>query len=302
MASTWGEPEISNSSPMQGPAQISAVADYAMAVGVRHFPTVSALGAAQGAVLGYLAVAESVPGALWRYNGSTWEMMTPGQFDTSADRNSAFSAPQQGYMAYTRSTGILWRYYAAYNVNSNPGGARLAGWYPEPGSEIFVTAARNEQVVWIGPADRIPTFGKTGSLFKAPTGNTPLTDMGTFYQNEFFIVYKDGAIVPRIEGRYDFEANIQFSNQSTVNQAYFMRDVTSIENGPTNLGGVDAKGQGDAAEYLRPLAPNVPVGAGVNAIYLVLRNNTPGAATGAGFGPYDASAMIRVRWLGPRQV
>jgi hypothetical protein len=301
MASTWGEPEYSNSSPMQGPAQMSAIADYAMAVGVRHFATVSALGTATGAQTGYLAAVESVPGALWRYNGSTWAMMTPGQFGTSADRNAAFSAPQQGYMAYTVATGILWRYYGAYNVTTNPGGARVAGWYPEPGSEIFFTAVRNEQVIWAGADNRIAGFGQTGSLFKAPTGNVPLADMSTFYQNEFFNVYKTGAIVPRIEGRYDFEANVQFSNVATVNQAYFMRGVTTIANDATNLGGVDSQGQPNAAEYLRPLAPNVSVGAGTDSINLVLRNNTQGTNTGAGYGPYEASATIRVRWLGPRQ-
>jgi hypothetical protein len=129
MASTWGEPEISNTSPMQGPAQISAVADYAMAVGIRHFPTQAALNAASGAVADYYAIVTAIPGALFRYTGSAWRMTGTAQFADAAAA-SAITAPHQGMRRRLATKLYDEEYFALWETSSNPFGRAVAGWYP----------------------------------------------------------------------------------------------------------------------------------------------------------------------------
>jgi len=94
MASTWGEPEITNASTMAGPAQINAAAEFAMRAGVRHFATQAAMISASGKEEGFLAVVEAIPGAIWRWDVSaaTWLMTGVPRFYTTAERDAAFSA------------------------------------------------------------------------------------------------------------------------------------------------------------------------------------------------------------------
>lgn len=95
MAVTWGEPEISNTSGMQGPQQINAVADFAMLRGIRPFDTVALLRAATGMEEGYWASVTAVPGALWRYTGGTWIMLGEPRFASANARDAAINAPVQ---------------------------------------------------------------------------------------------------------------------------------------------------------------------------------------------------------------
>jgi hypothetical protein len=147
MASTWGEPEIGNSSPMQGPAQISAVADYAMGIGIRHFATQAALVAASGAVDDYYAVVTAIPGALWRYyTGTGWRMLSTAHFVDDAAA-TAITSPHQRMRRRIATKMYDEEYFAAYNASTNPTGKGSAGWYP----------------VAIGVVPIIPT-GTTGSV------------------------------------------------------------------------------------------------------------------------------------------
>lgn len=100
MASTWGEPEITNASPMQGPAQISEVADFAMLRGVRHFATYSALTAATGAVDGYLAVVENRPGAIFRFNATTNQWRQFGRVELQAVADLATYSATTGELVW----------------------------------------------------------------------------------------------------------------------------------------------------------------------------------------------------------
>ena len=124
MASTWGEPEISNSSPMQGPQQISDVADFAMARGIRHFDTVLNLRGASGALVDYYAVVAAVPGALWRYNGTAWVMVGTAQFATATDAANGLPTPVAG-MRRRIATKLYDEEYIGSAWRPNPGVALL---------------------------------------------------------------------------------------------------------------------------------------------------------------------------------
>jgi len=59
-------------------------------------------------------------------------------FGSSAARTTALAAPSQGMMSFLNDSGTVWQYYELYNVSTNPSGASAAGWYPVPGSAVFM--------------------------------------------------------------------------------------------------------------------------------------------------------------------
>jgi len=65
-------------------------------------------------------------------------------FASSADRTTALPTPSQGMVSFLSDSGTVWKYYELYNASTNPGGATVAGWYPQGGDAIFFgTASRS---------------------------------------------------------------------------------------------------------------------------------------------------------------
>jgi hypothetical protein len=64
-------------------------------------------------------------------------------FESSAARTAALAAPDQGMVSFLSDSGTYWAYYGLYNVSTNPGGAKTAGWYPTSGAVFFATATRS---------------------------------------------------------------------------------------------------------------------------------------------------------------
>ena len=64
-------------------------------------------------------------------------------FATSADRTTALPTPSQGMVSFLEDSGTSWMYYELYDVSTNPGGAKTAGWYPTSGAVFFATATRS---------------------------------------------------------------------------------------------------------------------------------------------------------------
>lgn len=78
-------------------------------------------------------------GALFMWDGSAWVQITMSRFATEAARDTAYAKASSAYLvqgveSLTTDTGCVWRYYAAYNVSTNKGGALAAGWYPHAGT------------------------------------------------------------------------------------------------------------------------------------------------------------------------
>lgn len=157
MASSWGEPDFSNSDAMQGPAQMTEIADFAMARGIRHFTTVASLLASSGALEGYFAVADNAPGGLFRLDGSSvWQVVVPPTFASAAARDSVLTAPVAGWRAFRVDIGAM----AVYS-----GGA----WRNERGFERIRRVAR--------AASQTIATGTTGVLIQIDT-ITGLPDAG----------------------------------------------------------------------------------------------------------------------------
>jgi hypothetical protein len=117
MSSTWGEPDYSNTDAMQGPTQMTAIADYAALVSVRGFATQAALLSATGMAAGYLAKVTAIPGVLFVYNGTTWVMFGTPSFADAGTRDAAITTPANGMEAYLEDVDIWTRRIGGAWVN-----------------------------------------------------------------------------------------------------------------------------------------------------------------------------------------
>lgn len=81
-------------------------------------------------------------GVQFLYDGTRWNPTGISVSDTAAARDLRIPAGQrkQGMRVLTRDTMITWTYYELYNISTNPGGARAAGWLP---ADIFVTVQKS---------------------------------------------------------------------------------------------------------------------------------------------------------------
>jgi hypothetical protein len=64
-------------------------------------------------------------------------------FASNAARTSALASPSQGMISYLTDSNSYWQYYEAYNSGTNPGGASVAGWYPQEGTLLFAGKRSN---------------------------------------------------------------------------------------------------------------------------------------------------------------
>ena len=95
----------------------------------------------------------------------------------------------QGQTATTADSAFGWQYYGLYNVSTNPGGARVAGWYPAAGQgPAFYAEASVGQAIVSG-ANTL-----NGTAF-----GTPAADLGGMSS------FTAGALTVPYEGSYDAE-------------------------------------------------------------------------------------------------
>lgn len=95
----WGQPEYGDADAMDGDNQITAASRYARDVGVRHFTSQAALNLATGMLTGYVAVVDTIPGALFVYDGTAWQMFGIPRFATATARDAAITAPLAGWLS-----------------------------------------------------------------------------------------------------------------------------------------------------------------------------------------------------------
>lgn len=62
---------------------------------------------------------------------------------SDAARNLLVPSPVAGDAVFRTDKGYTERYYTAYHATNNPGGATPAGWYPEPGADIYAWLQKN---------------------------------------------------------------------------------------------------------------------------------------------------------------
>lgn len=93
-------------------------------------------------------------------------------FATTAARTSALASPTQGMVSYIENSNSYWQYYEAYNAATNPGGASVAGWYPQENTLLFAGKRTNSSGV------SIPTAAYTVVSFNSFScaGSTSNTD------------------------------------------------------------------------------------------------------------------------------
>lgn len=111
---------------------------------------------------------------------------------SDAERNAFYPAPVQGNGVYRTDKGYEERYYALYNVSTNPGGAQTAGWYPvnvakqfDPATPIFSVASgwtlNNSQYAFNGNlcSMRLNITKASPAITGSANGNLPNAVVGT---------------------------------------------------------------------------------------------------------------------------
>jgi hypothetical protein len=121
-------------------------------------------------------------------------------FASAAARTSALASPSQGMVCFLSDSGTLWTYYAAYNVSTNPGGAKTAGWYPVNGSGNFYATAT-----------RSAATGVTYAPGAAGFSYTELTDTLNWHDAST----NPDRITPNVEGIYRATVSSQWGASAT---------------------------------------------------------------------------------------
>ena len=124
-------------------------------------------------------------------------------FASSAARTTALPAPSQGMVSFLSDSGTCWAYYELYNVSTNPGGAKTAGWYPT-----------GSQGVFYGTASRTFATGTTYSVGASGFSYTEITDLLAWHQP----VTNPERITPNIEGIYRVSAYLGLSGSGAGGQ------------------------------------------------------------------------------------
>jgi hypothetical protein len=112
-------------------------------------------------------------------------------FASNAARTSALASPNQGMLSYLTDSNSYWQYYEAYNAGTNPGGASVAGWYPQENTLLFAGKRTNTSGV------SIPTAAYTVVSFNSfscagSTSNTDTIQINSATVPSTFTVRKAG--------------------------------------------------------------------------------------------------------------
>ncbi len=124
-------------------------------------------------------------------------------FATSAERTTALPAPSQGMLSFLNDSGTTWQYFELYNVSTNPGGAKTAGWYPVGGEAIFFATAT-----------RSFASGTSYSAGASGFSYTELTDTLAWHDAST----NPERIIPKTEGLYRATVSLQYAANGTGNR------------------------------------------------------------------------------------
>lgn len=111
-------------------------------------------------------------------------------FATSAARTSALASPTQGMVSYLENSNSYWQYYEAYNSGTNPGGASVAGWYPQEGTVLFAGKRSNTSLSLTNAAYTNVTFNTFSCA--GSTSNTDTIQISSATVPATFTVRKAG--------------------------------------------------------------------------------------------------------------
>ena len=121
-------------------------------------------------------------------------------FDTAAARSAALTAPTQGMVSFLEDSGTTWQYFDLYNVSTNPGGAKTAGWYPTGSQAVFYATATRSTVSGTSYAP-----GSAGFTYSELWDQLAWRDAAT----------NPDRIVPKSEGLYRATASAQWGASAT---------------------------------------------------------------------------------------
>lgn len=95
---TKDQPQFASSgNPPTFAADLTLLSDFYASRSFRTFTTVALMKSASGKAAGDFAAATNAPEAVFRYNGSTWDMIGVARFTTSSARSTAMAAPETGW-------------------------------------------------------------------------------------------------------------------------------------------------------------------------------------------------------------
>ena len=80
---------------------------------------------------------------------------------SAADRNALIPTPVAGDAVFRTDKGYTERYYTEYHATTNKGGATPAGWYPEPGADIYGKLSKTDGFQTVASATSVPVTGMT---------------------------------------------------------------------------------------------------------------------------------------------
>jgi hypothetical protein len=146
-------------------------------------------------------------------------------FDSSADRTTNLAAPSQGMMSFLNDSGTTWYYAELYNASTNPGGASVAGWYPVPGSAVFMGTCGSFTTTNGVQADA----GATGNLYTENIDPLGWHSAATNTQR----------IIPTVAGLYRISSDAVFASNSsgTRNVNIFKNTARSYSRSVAAIGG-----------------------------------------------------------------
>ena len=78
---------------------------------------------------------------------------------SDAARNLLVPSPVAGDAVFRTDKGYTERYYTAYHATTNKGGATPAGWYPEPGADIYGKLSKTDGFQTVTSATSVPVTG-----------------------------------------------------------------------------------------------------------------------------------------------
>jgi hypothetical protein len=116
-------------------------------------------------------------------------------FATSADRTTALPTPSQGMVSFLEDSGTTWQYYELYNVTTNPGGAKTAGWYPTFGATFYASATRS------AVSGTVYAVGAAGFTYSELTDTLNWRSPST----------NPDRIIPNVEGLYRATVSVQYA-------------------------------------------------------------------------------------------
>ncbi len=145
-------------------------------------------------------------------------------FPSSADRTTNLPTPSQGMISFLNDSSTVWQYYELYSV-SNPGGASAAGWYPVPGSAVFMGTCGSFTTTNGVQADA----GATGNLY---TENIDPLGWHSAVTNT-------QRIIPTVAGLYRISSDAVFASNAsgTRNTNIFKNTARSYSRSVAAIGG-----------------------------------------------------------------